>query len=113
MGSTVTMRPDGVAEGRVLHWQGRSGADYALVGESLDSFAMREADLYIIAKGSHVLWVGSTPDLVADPISRARFRLALDCATQVLCLAGPADRHRAIWDLEGAAPVGRRVAQAA
>ena len=86
------------------HWQGQSGNLYALRPENLDSFAMAEADLYVIAKGSHVLWVGSTQDLVADPMSRRRFRLALDCATHVFALASPENRHAAIWDLEQAVP---------
>ncbi|ODT80087.1 MAG: hypothetical protein ABS76_18060 [Pelagibacterium sp. SCN 64-44] len=98
---------------RMTDWQGRSGRHYLLSGENLDSFVMREADLYLIAKGNHVLWAGSSADLVADPASRARFRLALDCATQVLRLDAPSDRLAAAWDLEDAIPAGPAVAQAA
>lgn len=94
-------------------WQGRSGRLYGLMAESLDSFAMAEADLYVIAKGSHVLWVGSTEELVSDPMSRARFRLALDCATQVLRLPTPEGRLSALWDLETAVPAPHPVARAA
>ena len=93
---------------RSVSWQGRSGRSYGLVGENLDQFAMAERDLYIIAKGSHVLWVGSTGELVVDPMSRTRFRLALDCADRVFrCLTPGADAERmaTIWDLEGAEPV--------
>jgi|SRR5690606_10862947 len=97
----------------VSHWLGQSGRDYALSPESLDSFAMEEADLYMIAKGQNVLWVGSTDDLVADPTSRSRFRLALACATQVLRLTTPEDRLATIWDLEQAVPAPAPVAQAA
>lgn len=86
------------------HWQGQSGRLYALRPESLDSFAMAETDLYVIAKGSHILWVGSTQDLVAEPMSRTRFRLALDCATHVFALTAPENRHTTIWDLEQAVP---------
>ena len=92
---------------RLSQWLGRSGRSYDLAGEHLDHFAMDEAALYVIVKGSHVLWVGSTGDLVSDPLSRSRFRLALDCATQVLRLVAPADmadRFSIIWDLEGAEP---------
>lgn len=94
-------------------WQGGSGRSYCLASESLDSFAMADNDLYVIAKGSHVLWVGSTDELVADPMSRSRFRLALDCATHVFSLPEPADRLAAIWDLEQASPASSLIAQAA
>ncbi|KKB07682.1 hypothetical protein VE26_13470 [Devosia chinhatensis] len=87
-----------------MDWQGRSGAHYRLFAEGLDSFAMTPDDLYVIAKGSHVLWVGSADDLVADPSSRVRFRLALDCATQVYRLDAPVNHHAASWDLEEAMP---------
>lgn len=95
------------------HWQGQSGRDYGLRAESLENFAMAEADLYMIAKGSHVLWVGSTQELVADPMSRRRFRLALDCATSVFSLDAPENRLSTIWDLEQAVPAIGPVAQAA
>lgn len=94
-------------------WLGHSGHAYALRSENLDSFAMTETRLYLIAKGSHVLWVGSTQDLVADPMSRTRFRLALDCATHVFSLDVPEDRLSVIWDLEQALPAPGLVAQAA
>jgi hypothetical protein len=85
-------------------WRGQSGNLYALRHENLASFAMTEADLYVIAKGTHVLWVGATQDLVDDPLSRQRFRLALDCATDVFALEAPENRVAAIWDLEQAVP---------
>lgn len=107
-------KPDAtVQKMRFLDWQGRSGRHYALTAENLDSFVMREADLYLIVKGRNVLWVGSSAELVADPASRARFRLALGCATEVLCLAAPEDRLAAIWDLEDSLPATRPAAQAA
>ncbi len=104
-----------VSAGRanMVHWQGHSGREYGLRPRPLDDFAMEEAELYLIAKGSHVLWVGSTQDLVADPMSRTRFRLALDCATNVFSIAAPENRLAAIWDLEQAAPAATPVAQAA
>ncbi|UJW84032.1 hypothetical protein [Devosia sp. SL43] len=92
---------------RQSHWQGRSGRAYDLVSENLEHFAMGDAELYVIAKGNHVLWVGSTGELVTDPVSRSRFRLALDCADRVLRLVTPglaAERMSTIWDLEGAEP---------
>ena len=93
--------------GRSSSWLGRSGRAYGLVSENIDRFAMTDADLYLIAKGNHVLWVGSTGELVADPLSRTRFRLALDCADRVFRLLTPgavAERLTTIWDLEGAEP---------
>ena len=93
--------------GRSSNWLGRSGRAYGLVSENLDRFAMADADLYLIAKGNHVLWVGSTSELVSDPMSRTRFRLALDCATNVFRLLTPGaatERLTTIWDLEGAEP---------
>ena len=94
--------------GRESHWQGRSGRAYDLISENFDHFAMGEAELYLIAKGSHVLWVGSTDELVVDPLSRARFRLAMDCADRVFRLLSSsvsAERLSTIWDLEGAEPM--------
>ncbi|MBU1335312.1 MAG: hypothetical protein ACK4G5_03505 [Devosia sp.] len=93
--------------GRLSNWQGRSGRTYGLVSENVDHFAMGDSDLYLIAKGSHVLWVGSTNELVSDPMSRTRFRLALDCADRAFRLLSPAaatQRMATIWDLEGAEP---------
>lgn len=92
---------------RHANWLGRSGRAYDLVHENLEHFAMADADLYMIAKGNHVLWVGSTGELVGDPMSRSRFRLALDCADRVFRLLSPgatAERLSTIWDLEGAEP---------
>lgn len=96
-----------------VDWEGRSGRHYLLASEHLGSFVMHESDLYLIAKGTHVLWVGSASDLVDDPTSRARFRLALDCATAAFRLDAPADRLAAIWDLEESMPAGQAMVQAA
>lgn len=93
---------------RRVHWRGRSGRDYQLAGETLDHFALDDDELYLIAKGTLVLWVGSSGDLVADPASRSRFRLALDCADRVFRVEIPGDdlaRMTTIWDLEGAEPM--------
>jgi hypothetical protein len=54
-----------------------------------------------------VLWVGAAADLVADPVSRARFRLAMDCADRVFHVeaqANEVERLTIIWDLEAAEP---------
>ncbi|MGV8833745.1 MAG: hypothetical protein ACOH2N_17380 [Devosia sp.] len=94
--------------GRHSHWQGRSGQSYDLISENLDQFALQDADLCLLTKGNHVLWVGATRELVADPASRVRFRLALDSADRVFRLLNPlaqAERLSTIWDLEGAEPL--------
>lgn len=103
----------GLRKAGLSQWRGQSGQAYGMNVESLESFAMAEADLYLIAKGNHVLWVGSTEDLVSDPMSRTRFRLALDCATSVFRLDAPENRLSTIWDLEQAVPASEPVAQAA
>ncbi len=108
---TLQLKQSGFA--RVVDWTGRSGRAYSLVGESLEGFAMTENDLYLIAKGGNALWVGSTHDLVGDPLSRSRFRLALDCANRVFRLLTPgadSERLSTIWDLEGAEPMQARSA---
>lgn len=92
--------------GRRSNWQGRSGQSYGMISENLERFAFADAALYLIAKGNHVLWVGSTEELVADPMSRSRFRLALDCADRVFRVLSPsAERLATIWDLEGGGPL--------
>lgn len=97
----------------LVDWQGRSGRHYPLAREYLDTFVMREADLYVIARDSDVLWVGSSGDLVADPASRIRFRRALRGANLAFRLDAPADIQAAAWDLEGAHPAPFSIGQAA
>lgn len=93
---------------RHARWEGRSGRAYAVVSENLEHFALGGGDLFMITRGSHVLWVGSSEELVEDHMSRSRFRLALDCADRVFRVLTPgkaAERLSTIWDLEGAAPM--------
>lgn len=97
----------------ILNWQGRSGAHYALIEESLDSFVMNETDLYLVTDGHHVLWIGSASELISDANSRASFRKALGAATGALRLEAPLDRNAAIWDLEGGLISGTIAARAA
>ncbi|MCF1744840.1 hypothetical protein [Paradevosia shaoguanensis] len=99
--SKVSVFPRGVS------WKGKSGRAYGLVVERFDNFALVPGKLYVIASGSLVLWVGSIDDVINDQQSRARFRLAMDCADRVCSLAAPDDevaRMTVIWDLEGAEP---------
>jgi len=98
---------------RTAQWIGRSGRSYHLAAENLDSFTMEEDSLFLLARGSHVLWVGSSGELVADPLSRSRFRLAMSCADRIFSLVAlddAAQRLATIWDLEGAAPQVERSA---
>lgn len=90
---------------RVVSWVGRSGRCYGMVGESIDHFVMTQTDVYLIARGDEALWVGSSVDLVSDPTSRSRFRLALgrgDRVFRVLTPGADSERLGTIWDLEGA-----------
>lgn len=103
----------GEASGRPAMWLGRSGRAYELTGESLVDFVMAVDTLYLIAKGRNVLWVGSTNELVGDPSSRSRFRLALGCADRIFRVGGEGDdtvRLSTIWDLEGGSPEYERTA---
>ena len=63
-----------------VNWRGGSGRFYALEPLALDAFTFRGDELYLVALGHHVLWAGAASDLVEDAVSRARFRLAMDCA---------------------------------
>ena len=93
---------------RPVNWRGRSGRFYALSPERLADFALKSDELYLIALGHNVLWAGSSRDVVNDPLSRARFRLALTCADRVFHVESSGDeiaRMTIVWDLEGAEPV--------
>ncbi|MBD8067078.1 hypothetical protein IC608_16530 [Devosia sp. PTR5] len=106
----------GSRQERTVHWLGCSGQVYDLCPESLEAFAMNEDALYLLAKGRNGLWVGSTADLVADPLSRARFRLAMTCADKVFRIgsaAGSGERLSVIHDLEAGEPASELRAQAA
>ena len=106
MGPSVEKRQ--LVLGRQVNWRGRSGRLYALSPEHLEDFALRNNDLFLIARGSLVLWAGAADDVIHDPQSRARFRLALDCADRVFHVDAGADqveRMTTVWDLEGAEPV--------
>lgn len=105
----------GISLPRTANWYGRSGRPYGMIYEPVDRFSLRDSELYLIAKGSLVLWVGTSGELVTDPMSRSRFRLALTCADRAYRLvAASTDLERAsvIWDLEGAEPETTRRAAA-
>ena len=93
---------------RAVNWRGRSGRCYALAPLRLSDFSVSDGELYLLALGSHVLWAGSAQDLIGDSTSRARFRLALDCADRAFQVGAGRDaveRLTTIWDLEGAEPI--------
>lgn len=93
---------------RPVNWRGRSGRFYALSPLRLADFTLEGNELYLIARGSVVLWAGSGADVIDDPQSRARFRLALATADRVFHVGGAQDdieRLTTIWDLEGGFPV--------
>ena len=97
-----------------VNWRGRSGRYYALEALRLDDFSFTRDELYLIALGNHVLWAGGSADLIEDAVSRARFRLAMDCADRAFEVEGvddPAVRLATLWDLENAeAAPGRSAA---
>lgn len=108
MGPSLEMRRLQPALARQVTWRGRSGRLYALSPERLDDFALRANELFLVARGSLVLWAGSAGDVIHDSQSRARFRLALDCADRVFHVDAGDDeveRMTVVWDLEGAEPV--------
>ncbi|RUT29438.1 hypothetical protein EMQ25_15095 [Arsenicitalea aurantiaca] len=74
-----------------------------LTSEPVESFALGAGELHLLARGNVVLWVGSSEDLVLDPSSRARFRLALDCADRAFRVRDAiqqSERATIAWDLE-------------
>ena len=104
----LDQRPSQPAYTRPVNWRGRSGRFYALSAERLDDFILRNDDVYLIARGSLVLWAGSSRDVIDDAQSRSRFRLALTCADRVFHVVSTEDdveRATLVWDLEGATPV--------
>jgi hypothetical protein len=101
-------------QSRPVSWRGRSGRSYDLFPEPVETFSLHSSFIYLVARGSHVLWVGSAEDVIADQQSRARFRLALAAADRAFGIAGatpdPTARMTTIWDLEGAEPEAGAVA---
>ncbi|HQZ12681.1 MAG TPA: hypothetical protein PK286_07310 [Devosia sp.] len=93
---------------RMVNWRGRSGRFYALSPVRLADFSLEDNELYLIARGSFVLWAGSGSDVISDPQSRSRFRLALAAADRVFHVdsgASDVERMTTVWDLEAATPV--------
>src|SRR3569833_581362 len=93
---------------RQVIWRGRSGRFYALTPERLDTFALSTDSLYLLARGTLPMWVGSAHDVIHDAASRARFRLALEAADRAFLVNADGDglsRATTVWDLEGAEPV--------
>ncbi len=93
---------------RQVNWRGRSGRFYALVAERFDSFALTSDGLYMLARGTVPMWVGSAHDVIHDSESRSRFRLALEAADRAFLVDAESDeltRMTLVWDLEGAEPV--------
>ncbi|RYE57257.1 MAG: hypothetical protein EOP18_03030 [Rhizobiaceae bacterium] len=92
---------------RMNQWLGLSGRTYHLASENLRDFILEGADLYLIARGHTVLWVGCGLDLVTEPAIRLKFRKALSRADGVFRLSRPevdGERLSIIADLEGAVP---------
>lgn len=93
---------------RQVNWRGRSGRYYALNPERLDTLSLTTSGLYMLARGTVPVWVGSADDVINDAQSRSRFRLALEAADRAFLVDAAADelsRMTTVWDLEGAEPV--------
>jgi len=89
---------------RPVNWLGRSGRSYALVPEQIEDFVLEGRDLYVIAEGEKLRWIGTAGDLIQDQVSRARFREAVKVASSVLRLSNAGndvERMTAVWDIEG------------
>ena len=94
-------------QNRISQWTGLSGRVYPLESENLRTFILKGADIYLIARGNAVLWVGCGVDLVSEPAIRVNFRKALARADGVFRLPRPDmddQRLSIIADLEGAVP---------
>lgn len=94
-------------------WQGGSGRAYDAEPESLDAFRFDETSIYILVHCNAPGWVGSGRDLIEDQVSRARFKLAMRSASEVLRLNGPSDDVERLvlkFDLEAGHQVACRSA---
>lgn len=92
---------------RPVNWRGRSGRYYALAPRRIEDFVFAGEELYLVALGNHVMWAGSARNVVEDAVSRARFRLAMECGDRVFHVESGVDeveRMTIVWDLEGAEP---------
>lgn len=108
MSVSIERRIVALAPQRRVNWRGRSGRLYPLAPERLDTLALLGSGVHMLARGSMPLWVGSSLDVINDPPSRSRFRLALEAADRAFLVDMEADelgRMTMVWDLEGAEPV--------
>ena len=108
MASVAERRVDPESFAQVCNWRGASGRLYALTPDQIDAFALSGTDLYVVAEGPSVSWVGSAGDLIGDATSRARFRQAMqhaDAVFHTIAPTGDVERMTLAWDLESAQPV--------
>lgn len=96
------------AAAEATNWRGRSGRFYALTAVPIDRFALVGADLFLLARGTDVLWVGTEAEVIGDATRRAAFRTALRFANAAFRVPLPRaeiERMTMAWDLEGAEPI--------
>jgi len=101
------------AAAQATNWRGRSGRFYALEPLALERFGLTGSGLYLLTAADRVLWVGTADEVIAEALTRARFRVALgaaDAAFRMDAPAGEIERMTIAWDLEGAEPAGLRLA---
>lgn len=96
------------AAAQATNWRGRSGRFYGLEPLAMADFSLDGPGVFLLARGSHVLWVGTAAEVIGDATRRAHFRLALREAQTVFRIDAPDSeigRMTLAWDLEGAEPV--------
>ena len=54
------------AGAEATNWRGRSGRYYVLAPLAVDRFALDGDNLFMLARGADVLWVGSEADVIGD-----------------------------------------------
>lgn len=93
-----------------LLWKGRSGKRYHLANVDMRA-RMQPGHLYALAGDGVILWAGTAQDLLADPVSRARFRREQTASTAMLSMPADGDLLDIMtiaWDLEGSHRVSDR-----
>lgn len=89
-------------------WRGRSGQRYSLL-EVQDRSSIRSSHIYALAESGIVRWVGTAESLLADPVSREKFRQQDGARTLMLAMPFAGDELAAmtlVWDLEGGQRIG-------
>lgn len=90
--------------GGALLWTGRSGRRYLMSRVVEERARMAAAQFYALVEHGVIRWAGTAEDLIADPMSRQRFRTVSAAGAQMLSMAAPGEPLAIMtlaWDLEG------------